>query len=166
MANALIYIYIWYQLDWWLVWLPSCRLCLGIGGVTECGEWVAGRQQGWGSQGIDPPTHSTVYIVGSGSSYLFLSFLFSSFCWDWGTLAFWQVFSSFLIHPLNLSSCTDRVELLGAVLWPRGRAGAANRGRQALARDLSLAPDLLTGTSTRHGAEIRPITSAFWAIEQ
>lgn len=37
----------WYQLDWWLVWLPSCRLCLGFGGVTECGarQPVAGWQQ-------------------------------------------------------------------------------------------------------------------------
>ena len=68
---------IWYQLDWWLVWLPSCSLRPSSGGVTECGSWrrVARRRQGWRSRGIGNRTaHSTVYlcIVRSSSSALFL----------------------------------------------------------------------------------------------
>lgn len=152
----------------WLVASMAAQLPSLPGYRWRDGVWRVG---GWTAAGVGitrDRSSNAQYGVYSRVRLIvpFPSFLFSSFCWDGGKLAFWQVFSSFLIHPLNLSSCTDKVELFGAVLWPRGRLGAANRGRQALARDLSLALDLLAGTSTRRGAGIRSITSAFWAIEQ
>ena len=56
--------------------------------------------------------------------------------------------------------------VLGAVGWPCGWIAAANRGRQALTRDLTSASGLPAGTSTRRGAGIQLTISTFLAMEQ
>lgn len=75
-STIIIKLSAWYQLDWWLVWLPSCRLHPSLSGAVEGGSRFGG--DGGGDHGGigDQPAHSTVYIVGSGSSALFFFSLF------------------------------------------------------------------------------------------
>lgn len=52
---------------------------------------------------------------------------------------FGRLSSSFSTHSLHIPSRIDVGELLGAVVWPRGWKTAADRGMQALARDITSA---------------------------
>ena len=123
------------------MWLPGCRLRLGLGGAAACDARVAGVEVTRDWRSASNSVHSRV-----GPIRTFL-FSFSSFCWDRAHWHFGRFFSSFPIHPLHIPSRTERGELLGAVVWPRGWTGIVDRGRQALARDLTSALDLPASTS-------------------
>lgn len=69
--------------------------------------------------------------VGSGSSALspyFFLFLLILLGLGWH-ISFLQPVMSFFTHLFYIPSCTDREELLGAVMWPRTWIGAADMGR-------------------------------------